>query len=156
MKELLHIVFNLTAKELQDAQQILRLTKQVKERIETKDVEELNKTIDLRQRWIKQAEETQEKVQTNIEDICKCFSIERIEEIDRNLYPSADEILKNKDETKAIYKNAFELEKQNQEKAERLLKEYKMRIKNLNQGKKAFHAYNKKSIGASILLNKVK
>lgn len=156
MRELLHTIVNLTAKELQDAQQILKLTEKIGDCIQQKDIEGLNKTIDLRQQWMKQAKETQGKIQTNIEHICKNLSIERIEDMDYNLYPKAEKILKNRDETKDIYKSAFTLEKQNQRKAEGLLKQYKVKIKSLNQGKKAFNAYNKKSIGGSILLNKVK
>ena len=91
-----------------------------------------------------------------INELYRKFNLERLDQIDENLYPEIKEILKNNSQARDIYIKAYDLEKQNQSKIKVLLGEYKGKIIDIQKGKYAYHTYGKQAIGQSLLLNKVK
>lgn len=156
MKEILNGIMNLSSKRLQDARQILKLTQKIKSHIEKKEVQALNQTIALRQRWMKQEEDTRKKIQEKMEELRGQYAIKSVEEINQGEYCQVKVILDNRVKIKNIYSIAYQLDQENIKNAEELLEEYKCKIKGLHQGKKAFHAYGKKPSMPSIMINKLK
>lgn len=156
MKEMLNEILHLTSKGLQDAKQIFKTTKEMKGYIEEEEVENLIKSVGLRQKWMEQSYDTKEKINKKLNKLFKKFTIENLDQIDQKLYPKVKEILFYINKAQDIYKRAYELEKQNQRRAESLLGEYKGKIIDIQQGKHAYQTYGRQPTGQSLLLNKVK
>lgn len=156
MKEILNEIINLSSKRLQDARQILKLTQKIKSHIEKKEVQALSQVIALRQRWMKQEENTRKKIQEKMEELRDRYAIKSVEEIDQEEYCQVKVILDNRVKIKNIYSIAYQLDQENIKNAEELLEEYKNKIKGLHQGKKAFQTYGKRTTMPSIMINKLK
>lgn len=156
MNEILNESMNLSSKRLQDARQILKLTQEIKGYIEKKEVQALSQAIALRQRWMKQEEDTRKKIQEKMEELRDQYAIKSVEEIDQEEYCQVKVILENKAKIKNIYSIAYQLDQENIKNAEELLEEYKGKIKGLHQGKRAFQVYGKRPAMPSIMINKLK
>ncbi|WP_213818152.1 hypothetical protein [Garciella nitratireducens] len=157
MEKLLNEIMDLSFKELQHAQQILKLTQEIRACIEKEKVKTLNQVLNLRQQWINQAEDTRKKIQEKTKELESRYS-KRMEEINAKLYSHSqvENIFKNKEQRKKIYGYIYELEMENLPKAENLLKQYRKKINGLQQGKKVIQVYEKRSTTPSILLNQLK
>src|SRR5690554_1429869 len=138
MEELLIEILNLTSKELQDAKQIYKYTKEMLTHIEQEDIDALTQAIALRQKWMEQAEDSSIRVQEKLKELKSKYS-SSLEGLDRRT--EAQEILENRINRKEIFKSTYELEQDNQELMTKLLEKYKVRIMGIQQGKEAFLRY---------------
>lgn len=156
MREMLNGILQLTFKECQDARQIFKVTQEMKGYIDKEGIDNLIKAIELRQRWMEQSDDIKKKINKKMNKLCMKYNIENLDKIDQDLYPDVKEIIFNNRQIQEIYKKVFEIEKQNQKKANGLLKGYKDKIINIQQGKQAYSAYGRQVTGQPLLLNKVK
>src|SRR5690554_3926818 len=125
----------LTSQSLKGAEEILKITNEMKEHIKQEDVNSLNKAIDLRQEAMDQVSSINNTVKEKMEELLSLYSIDSFEDIDKEKYPQIDSILDGKKKAKSIYVKVYDLEKINCESVEDLLKEYKGAIKNLHTNK---------------------
>ncbi len=154
MQELFIEILNLSSKELQDAKQIYKYTKEMSSHIEQEDMDALTHVIALRQKWMEQTEDTGIRVQEKLKELKSKYA-HSLEEI--NDKKEVRDILENRRKRKEIYKSAYEVEQENQALLSKLLEKYKVRIMGIQQGKEAFLKYGKgNKAGQSIMINSLK
>lgn len=156
MDRLLNEIMKLAAKALEGAEEILKITKEMKKHIKNKDVDALSRAIRMRQEKIDEADSVNKEVKEKTDELLKQHSIESLEEIDRKNHPQAEEILDIRRKIKLAYNKALQMDKANYGKAENLLNEYKDAIKDLHANKKAMRVYGGNKERQSILIDETK
>lgn len=154
MGEMLKELVRLTCKKLEDAKQIWKSTQSMQTDVEQEEIQSLVQAIDLRQKWMQESEDCQEKIEDKLETLYKKYSIKSLGEINQTFYPEIEKINENQKKIEKIYRQCYELEKQNQGKIKHLLEDYKEEIMRLQQGKQAHQVYGKQDRGQSLLINK--
>jgi|GEM_PF-1189345 len=157
MDEILNKILYLTQANLKHANQILKVTQDMKDHIRDESVSSLNEAIALRQKHIKDVQATEDAIASNMDQLKARFMIDSLEEIDIGRYPKVAQILETRENIKALYKDIYRIDEENRKGAEILIRRnYKDGLRDIYNSKKVTDIYKKQDEGKSILLNKLK
>jgi hypothetical protein len=156
MDEILNKILYLTQANLKHANQILKVTQDMKDHIRDESVSSLNEAIALRQKHIKDVQATEDAIASNMDQLKARFMIDSLEEIDTGRYPKVAQILETREKIKALYKDIYRIDEENRKGAEILIRNYKDGLRDIYNSKKVTDIYKKQDEGKSILLNKLK
>ncbi|NLH57886.1 MAG: hypothetical protein GX461_00520 [Clostridiales bacterium] len=156
MDEILNKILYLTQANLKHANQILKVTQDMKDHIRDESVSSLNEAIALRQKHIKDVQATEDAIASNMDQLKARFMIDSLEEIDIGRYPKVAQILETRENIKALYKDIYRIDEENRKGAEILIRNYKDGLRDIYNSKKVTDIYKKQDEGKSILLNKLK
>lgn len=156
MNQLLNEILQLTSQSLQKAQEMMGITQEIKTYIHKEEVEDLNQALIVRQGLIDDIGDNHQKINENMVALYQQYGVKNIEDIDGISHPQRKILLHHRQQIQNVFKNIYELERQNQKKAQNLMEEYKKEIKNINQGKQAHQAYGRRTQGYSIMIDQFK
>lgn len=156
MDEILNKILYLTQANLKHANQILKVTQDMKDHIRDESVSSLNEAIALRQKHIKDVQATEDAIASNMDQLKARFMIDSLEEIDTGRYPNVAQIIETREKIKALYKDIYSIDEENRKGAEILIRNYKDGLRDIYNSKKVTDIYKKQDEGKSILLNKLK
>ncbi len=156
MEQLLKEIMELTHQSLLGVECILKITKEMKDHIQSQDIRSLSRAVDARQIKMDQVSSTNEVIKEKTQELINMFSVHSMDDIDKEKYPQVEDIAACKSKIKELLSQAYDLEQANSKNADLLLQEYKDAIKELQVNKKAMRAYGSSPSGQSILINKVK
>ena len=157
MKQLLDEILQLLSESMENADEILKITEEMKEHIRRQDMNSLNRALDLRQARIDRISFINAAVRNKKKELAAQFTVRNIEEIDKSRYPVAGEIRNVQGQIKKTSRRIYDLEKNNLRNAQALLEEFRDTIKGIQRNQKAMRVYAGGSPEKqSILLNEVK
>ncbi|NLA84705.1 MAG: hypothetical protein GX854_09340 [Clostridiales bacterium] len=154
MKHLLRELLELSFSGLEEAKEILSITKDIQNHIQTEDIDSLNQALGCRQERISRVNLINAEADEKRKKLKEMFGATAFKETDKAKYHEADHIPDNEALTKELYKEIYHLEKANLKNMEDLLKKYKDSIEGVQKNKKAVNAYGRNTgIKQSVLLN---
>ena len=156
MDEILNKILYLTQANLKHANQILKVTQDMKDHIRDESVSSLNEAIALRQKHIKDVQATEDAIASNMDQLKARIMIDSLEEIDTGRYPKVAQILETRENIKALYKDIYRTDEEYRNGAEILIRNYEDCLRDIYNSKKVTDIYKKQDEGKSILLNKLK
>ncbi|HOB19538.1 MAG TPA: hypothetical protein PK830_02965 [Candidatus Atribacteria bacterium] len=156
MDTILDNIARLANKGLHIARQISDATLEIKKCLESESMYELNGALELRQKWIDEAEATREMMEKHKQVLYKKYPVSDIRDVDAEKYPIVNRLKAIEAETADIYREISETDKLNMEMAEALLKKYKDGILSINRSREAANAYGKGPSGQPIILSTLK
>ena len=157
MEQLLDEILQLLSESLENAEEILKITEEMKEYIRRQDMDSLNRALDMRQTRIDRINFINAAVGKKKKELAAQFSVRHLEEIDKSRYPEAEEIRIVQERIEKTSRQIYGLEKNNLRNAQALLEEFRDTIKGIQRNQKAMRIYNGGSPEKqSILLNEVK